>query len=105
MRKKLVTISKRFLAVILLMVIFSLIFPTWTPGIRGESSISTLRQIEINGAGHEVMIRGTNRDNPILIFVHGGPGCSEIPYVRKYQEALEQQITQERRRSSENIKS
>nr|WP_154892366.1 alpha/beta hydrolase [Paenibacillus xylanexedens] len=93
MGKKLVKISKRFLILILLMAILSLIFPTWTPGIRGENSISTMGQIEINGAGHEVMIRGTDRDNPILIFVHGGPGCSEIPYVRKYQEELEQHFT------------
>lgn len=93
MRKKLVKISKRFLILILLMVLLSLIFPTWTPGIRGENSISTMGQVVINGAGHEVMIRGTNRDNPILIFVHGGPGCSEIPYVRKYQKELEQHFT------------
>lgn len=39
------------------------------------------------------MIRGADRDNPIVIFVHGGPGCSEIPYVRKYQERLEKRFT------------
>lgn len=75
------------------MVIVALIFPTWTPKIKGENSISMLEQVEINGAGHEVMIRGVDRSNPILIFVHGGPGCSEIPYVRKYQQELEQHFT------------
>ncbi|WP_339241867.1 alpha/beta hydrolase [Paenibacillus sp. FSL R5-0517] len=75
------------------MIIVALIFPTWTPQIKGENSISMLEQIEINGAGHEVMIRGVDRSNPILIFVHGGPGCSEIPYVRKYQKELEQHFT------------
>ena len=39
------------------------------------------------------MIRGVDSSNPILIFVHGGPGCSEIPYVRKYQKELEKQFT------------
>lgn len=75
------------------MVIVALIFPTWTPKIKGENSISMLEQVEINGTGHEVMIRGVDRTNPILIFVHGGPGCSEIPYVRKYQKELEQHFT------------
>lgn len=92
-RKKSIKIFRCTIVSILLIVILALIFPTWTPGIKGENSISTLGQVEINGAGHEVMIRGTDRNNPILIFVHGGPGCSEIPYVRKYQEELEKHFT------------
>ncbi|MCI3919175.1 alpha/beta hydrolase [Paenibacillus sp. TRM 82003] len=70
-----------------------LAFPTWTPSIKGENSIATLEQVQLNGAWHEVMIRGADRKNPIVIFVHGGPGCSEIPYVRKYQERLENLFT------------
>ncbi|WP_091017737.1 alpha/beta fold hydrolase [Paenibacillus amylolyticus] len=93
MRKKIRKTLKYSILSIILMVIVALIFPTWTPKIKGENSISMLEQIEINGTGHEVMIRGVNRTNPILIFVHGGPGCSEIPYVRKYQKELEQYFT------------
>lgn len=69
------------------------VFPTWTPRIKGADSIYFLGQVPINGAGHEVMIRGTDRSNPVVIFVHGGPGCSEIPYVRKYQDLLEDDFT------------
>ncbi|WP_440117749.1 alpha/beta fold hydrolase [Paenibacillus sp. QZ-Y1] len=93
MRKKSIKIFRRTMVIILSIVILALIFPTWTPGIKGENSISTLGQVEINGAGHEVMIRGRDRNNPVLLFVHGGPGCSEIPYVRKYQEELEKHFT------------
>lgn len=39
------------------------------------------------------MIRGDDKRNAIIIFVHGGPGCSEIPYVRKYQNLLEEHFT------------
>jgi len=80
-------------AVIAILLVLGLIFPTWTPSIQGERSISRLEQVQINGAGHEVMIRGKDVRNPILIFVHGGPGCSEIPYVRKYQQLLEEHFT------------
>ncbi|MFJ5718272.1 alpha/beta fold hydrolase [Neobacillus sp. NPDC093127] len=73
--------------------VIALVFPTWTPSIKGGNSISTLEQIEINGTDLEVMIRGHNRSNPIILFVHGGPGCSEIPYVRKYQDLLEENFT------------
>ncbi|MFC0216500.1 alpha/beta fold hydrolase [Paenibacillus chartarius] len=75
------------------LLIAGFIFPTWTPPINGPTSISTLEQIHINGTKLEVMIRGVDRTNPLVIFVHGGPGCSEIPYVRKYQDLLEQHFT------------
>lgn len=63
---------KRNIASLLLalLIIAGLILPTWTPRIHGEDSTSTLEQVEINGAGHQVMIRGTDRRNPIVIFVH-----------------------------------
>ena len=69
------------------------IAPTWTPKIKGSNSISELRSVNINGADLTIMIRGGNKDNPVLIFVHGGPCCSEIPYARKYQGELEKDFT------------
>ena len=78
---------------ITLFMLLILFFPTWTPKINGENSIAILESIEINGTELEVMIRGVNRNNPMIIFVHGGPGCSEIPYVRKYQDILEEHFT------------
>lgn len=86
-------LAKKCLFLLLLVVALGLLFPTWTPSIRGENSISTLGQLELNGTKLEVMIRGEDRRNPIVLFVHGGPGCSEIPYVRKYQKLLEKQFT------------
>lgn len=50
-------------------------------------------QVEINGSSHEIMIRGNDKDNPVIIFVHGGPGSSEIPYADKYQDLLETNFT------------
>lgn len=50
-------------------------------------------KVKINNTELEIMIRGNNRNNPVIIFVHGGPSCSEIPYVRKYQDLLEKEFT------------
>ncbi|RJE89711.1 alpha/beta hydrolase [Paenibacillus sp. 1011MAR3C5] len=81
-------------AAISIFIVAAVLFhPTWTPSLKSENSISILESMIVNGAEHTVMIRGENRDNPILLFVHGGPGSSEIPYVRKYQDLLEQQFT------------
>ncbi len=74
-------------------ILLLLLFPTWTPKIDGENSIAKLESIEINGTELEVMVRGVDRNNPVIIFIHGGPGCSEIPYVRKYQDVLEEHFT------------
>lgn len=78
---------------LLLFIVIGMIRPTWTPQIKEENSISELREVNIGDTELEVMIRGNNRENPVLIFVHGGPCCSEIPYIRKYQEELEQDFT------------
>ncbi len=80
-------------AIFILVLAARFFMPTWTPAIQGENSISMLKQVPINGTGHEVMIRGEDRSNPVVIFVHGGPGCSEIPYIREYQKRLEQHFT------------
>lgn len=78
---------------IILLVGVALIFPTWTPKIDGANSISVLEEVEINGTGHELMIRGQNKNNPVVIFIHGGPAVSEIPYATKYQDILEKHFT------------
>ncbi len=93
MKKKIINIIKWFGIILLLLVIIGLCFPTWTPKISNKNSISELRKVKINDTLLEVMIRGRNRDNPVVIFVHGGPCCSEIPYVREYQNLLEKDFT------------
>jgi len=79
--------------VIVTVLVIALFFPTWTPTIKGDNSISTLEQVEINGSGHEIMIRGNDKDNPVIIVVHGGPGSPEIPYADKYYGLLESNFT------------
>lgn len=79
--------------VIPMILVIACLFPTWTPPIEGKNSISVLEQMSINGTEHEVMIRGNDKSNPVIIYVHGGPCCSEIPYVRRYQQELEAYFT------------
>ncbi len=66
---------------------------SWTKKIRGRNAVSALKKVIINGEEHAFLIRGKDRRNPVIIFVHGGPGCSEIPYVVKYQRELEKNFT------------
>ena len=91
--KKIAKLIKFIGAITILLLIVALIFPTWTSQIKGQNSISTLEKVEINGSDHEIMIRGKDKSNPVIIFVHGGPGSSEIPYAQKYQKLLEEKFT------------
>lgn len=93
MKKKICRFLKPLSIILLLYIIVNLIRPTWTPVIKRDNSISELRKVNIGDTELEIMIRGNDRDNPVLIFVHGGPCCSEIPYVRKYQDELEKDFT------------
>jgi pimeloyl-ACP methyl ester carboxylesterase len=40
-----------------------------------------------------VLIRGENVNNPILLFLHGGPGASATAMLRKYNNDLEKHFT------------
>lgn len=91
--KKFLKILKNSIGIMIIILIIALFFPTWTPHIKGDNSISTLEQVEINGSKHSIMIRGNDKNNPVIISVHGGPGCSEIPYAGKYQDLLESKFT------------
>ncbi|WP_336882598.1 alpha/beta hydrolase [Priestia koreensis] len=87
---KVVLVTVTAIVSILLIALF---FPTWTSSIAGDHSISTMQQVKINGTNQEIMIRGQDKRNPVLLFVHGGPGNSEIPYAKKYQHLLEKNFT------------
>jgi len=67
----------------------------YTPKIRlasGEvdpASITEEFPIRIGGIKQYMMIRGADRNNPILLYIHGGPGKSEMPLQRIYNSELE----------------
>ncbi|MDR2897885.1 MAG: alpha/beta hydrolase [Spirochaetaceae bacterium] len=55
--------------------------------------IDTLTEVSLNGLPQWVYIRSQNRENPILLFLHGGPGFPGIGIAQSYQSELEQKFT------------
>lgn len=47
----------------------------------------------LGGARQVVSVRGADRDNPILLFVHGGPGSVEMPMAWSFQRPWEDYFT------------
>jgi pimeloyl-ACP methyl ester carboxylesterase len=50
-------------------------------------------EVTLGGARQVVNVRGADRDNPILLFVHGGPASPEMPIAWSFQRPWEDFFT------------
>ena len=64
-----------------------------TKKIKSENGISQAQYLELGGVKQYVLIRGEELDNPILLFLHGGPGASATALLRKFNSELEKYFT------------
>ncbi|MBU2661654.1 alpha/beta fold hydrolase [Bacillus cabrialesii] len=58
-----------------------------------KRSIAIMKELSIENTKQMLMINGANTKNPLLLFLHGGPGTPQIGYVRHYQKELEEHFT------------
>lgn len=62
-------------------------------GIEIKNSISEKTVISINGTKQGMFIRGRSINNPVILFLHGGPGMPEYFLAEKYDAALQDHFT------------
>lgn len=55
-----------------------------TERIDSANGINEAKFIKVNGAEEWITIRGDNKDNPIILFLHGGPSEANSPFVNFY---------------------
>ena len=84
-----------WIAIAALAVVLSQMFAAPPPitdanGNEFPGSIATLERIELNGSQQWVTIRGHSEDLPVLLFLAGGPGGSELAMTRRYLPELEE---------------
>ena len=55
------------------------------PGSDGAppGSLAELVEIDVNGSRQALMIRGRSVDNPVLLYLHGGPGGTDLGAMRR----------------------
>jgi pimeloyl-ACP methyl ester carboxylesterase len=63
----------------------------YTPHIK--NGISEIRKIKIGGIDQYILVRGENTNNPILLYLHGGPGTTELIPFRLFHRKLEKYFT------------
>lgn len=72
------------------------LFKGRTPKIRNtegkeiETSIASLEPIILGGYKQWILIRSHNVKNPLLLYLHGGPGSTEMGFAHKYEKKLEE---------------
>ncbi len=69
-----------------------LIFIFYSPNIISPDAYEDLTKIEINGVNQWIYTRTNNLDNPIILYLHGGPGTSSLPLLAHYNSALEDEF-------------
>lgn len=62
-------------------------------GNRLEGSLSEKIFVSIGGVKQGMFIRSKNLENPVLLFVHGGPGFPNYFLIEKYDPGLEDYFT------------
>jgi proline iminopeptidase len=61
--------------------------------IHSPDGIDTLEPVSIGGITQWIEIRGQSAKNPILLFIHGGPGSAFLPFARIFQSPWEKYFT------------
>src|SRR5262252_5364046 len=61
--------------------------------IVNPSGVEQLEKVQIGGIDQWVSIRGTDRKNPVLLYIHGGPGYVSIPMSWWFLRGLEEYFT------------
>lgn len=61
--------------------------------LHTADAIETLEEVPIGGIGQWIEIRGESAKNPVLLFIHGGPGSAFLPVARAFQGAWEKYFT------------
>jgi pimeloyl-ACP methyl ester carboxylesterase len=66
---------------------------SYTAAIVSQNGIASLEPVMLGGVEQWILIRGHDVDNPVLIYLHGGPGSPAILYGRFAFSGLEQHFT------------
>jgi pimeloyl-ACP methyl ester carboxylesterase len=61
--------------------------------IRSPHGIESLERVTLGGIPQWILVRGWDRRNPVLLFLHGGPGFPETAVARLFCAELEKHFT------------
>lgn len=94
MKKKALRITLFALAIFLLLIaVYKFVLSGHSTPLFGQNSIVEYVTVELGSVQQDILIRGENVDNPILLYIHGGPGDPETSFIVPYQREWEKYYT------------
>jgi pimeloyl-ACP methyl ester carboxylesterase len=92
MARRLLRGAAALVAALLVIVAMALLYRAWRQAavarelaITTPNGIDEARFVRIGGIDQYLTIRGDDRANPVILFVHGGPGDSMVPFAQLYR--------------------
>lgn len=86
-------------SIVLLATLLGIASCTHTATVRNEQGepleleVDAIEKVPLNGTRQSIYLAGTDDDNPILLWLDGGPGGSELGWVRTYLGPLHEDFT------------
>jgi len=71
----------------------SLFRPAAVPPAAGPGGVAMVTKVRLGGTDQWVSIRGDDPANPVLLHLSGGPGSSDVGWVRTFNQPLERRFT------------
>ena len=69
------------------------VLPAGTPRVSGQAGLATLEKVRLGDSSQWVLERSEDTANPIILFLHGGPGTSQLTSNRRNTRDLEKYFT------------
>lgn len=82
-------VTRVVLSIVVIMIVYLTIIKGHTLPIFSKNSIAKYETVEIGGIKQSILIRGNSIQNPVLLYLPGGPGSPETPFITKYQKEWE----------------
>ena len=89
MKKKLYFVAAFFIFLVISFIFYICGRKAHTTPIHGANPIAVIEKMKIGGIDQYIMFRGHDRDKPVLLIFHGGPGMPYIGYSKKLTGDLE----------------
>jgi len=58
-----------------------------------DLAIEIAEEVFLNGIKHSINIRGEDKSNPVVLFLHGGPGFTMLPFAYQATRSWEKEFT------------